>query len=622
MKKILLLTTLSAIIIVAHAQTLFTYGGKPVSKAEFLQAFNKNPAADTIDKKTALQNYLDLYINYKLKVQAAYDEKLNSSDEYRNESGNFKKQLADAAVNNEANLNSLVEEAYQRSQKDLLIDQVFVPAATDTAAAYQKINEIYATLKAGKALTDHDTIKETTIGYITAFILPYEVENRVYALKPGGCTAPYHSQAGYHIFILKGERPAAGSRKIQQILFAVPATFSNEEKAAVARTADSVYQLIQNGTSFTAVQSQYSSQQPIGKTDIEVSVGQYSPDFEKEVFLLQKEGDVSKPFLTDYGYNIIKLTQKIPAAINANDIAAKGTLQEKVEHDDRLQIARQQLAQRWQTLTGYKPSPYNAATLLKYTDSILNGEPVTAFKTINKNTVLFSFAKQKITVADWLQYVQQEPVKKAYPDMMKDFIGDATTNYYKNHIEDFNATIKPQLDEFNNANLLFAAMDKHVWTKASQDSAGLMKYYNSNKTKYQWAPGADAIIFSAGTKEMADEVIAKIKAAPANWHAIVESYGSLVQADSSRFEKDQLPLKDAPALQTGYLSAPQQNDTQDAYTFVYIAKVHAQPEQRSFEDARGLVINDYQQIVEAKWIEELKKKYPVIVNQQVFAALL
>ena len=260
MRKMLLLATLSAMVVAAHAQTLFTYGGKPVSKDEFIQAYNKNPNPDTLNRTKALHDYLDLYINYKLKVQSAYDEKLNHSDAYRSEADNFKKQLADATVNNEANLNKLVEEAYERSQKDLNLNQIFIPATTDTAAAYKKINEIYAALQAGKALPE-DTIKETPIGYITAFSLPYEVENMVYALKPGGFTAPYHSSAGYHIFILKEERPAVGVRRIAQILFLVPQGFSESEKTAIAHTADSVYQLIQNGASFPDMQSQFGSQQ-------------------------------------------------------------------------------------------------------------------------------------------------------------------------------------------------------------------------------------------------------------------------------------------------------------------------------------------------------------------------
>ena len=621
MRKVLLLASFSAIMGAAQAQTLFTYGSKPVSKQEFIQAFNKNPTPDTTSRKTALQNYLDLYINYKLKVQDAYDEKLNNNDEYRNESDNFKKQLADAAVNNEANLNSLVEEAYQRSQKDLNLNQIFIPAATDTLAAYKKINDIYTALKAGKALPGDDTVKETPIGYITAFTLPYEVENIVYALKPSGFTAPYHSSVGYHIFILKDERPAVGSRKIEQILFTVPPGSSEAEKAAVAHTADSVYQLIQNGASFTAMQSQFSIQQQNDKTDVEVSVGQYSPDFEKEVFALQKEGDVSKPFQTAYGYNIIKLIEKIPTTIDPNDLASKGMLQQKVQEDERLELAKQKLVQRWKILTGYKPAAYDAATLWRYTDSASTGMPLTSFKTINKSTVLFSFTKQKITVADWLQSMPLQTASVSYPVIMHEFVNNATTNYYKNHIEDFNPAIKPQLDEFNNANLLFAAMDKHVWTKASQDSAGLVKYYNANKEKYKWAPGADAVVFSAGSKQIADEVAAKVKANPAGWRAIVDSYGSLVQTDSSRFEKDQLPLKGDVALQQGYISTPEQNDAQEGYTFVYITNVYTQPEQRSFEDARGLVINDYQQVVEAKWIDELKKKYPVVVNQQVYASI-
>ncbi len=622
MKTILLVTATLAVFINLSAQTLFTYGGKPVSKAEFLQAFNKNPSADTVNRKTALQNYLNLYINYKLKVQAARDEKLDVTDEYRSESANFKKQLTDAAVNNEANLNSLVEEAYQRSQKDLNIDQLFIPVAAggDTTAAYRKIYEIYEALKEGKALKN-DTVKQTPIGFITAFTLPYEAESLVYSLKPGGFTMPYHSSAGYHIFLLKDERAALGKRKIQHILFAMPETFSDAEKAVVARKADSVYQLIKEGASFTEMQSQYSSQHSIGRTDMEVTVGQYNSDFENQVFALQKEGDMSKPFLTAYGYNIIRLTEEIPAAIDANDLTAKGLLQEKVEQDDRLSFAKQNLTRKWQITAGYKAAPYDTALLWKYTESALKGSSLAAFKTINKSTVLFSFARQKITVNDWLQYLQQQPRKGPYSQLMKQFVNYTTGNYYEAHIAEYNATIKPQLEEFNNANLLFAAMDKYVWTKASQDSAALQLYYHTNHTKYMWAPGADAIVVSAGTKEAADEVGAKIKADPAHWRDITASYGSMVQGDSSRFERDQLPVKQAVTLQKGYLSTPEQNDSHDAYSLIYITAVHPQPEQRSFEDARGLVINDYQQVAEAKWVAELKKKYPVAVNQQVFAAI-
>ncbi len=117
MKTILFLFCFAVFFINAHSQTLFTYGNKAVSKNEFLKAFEKNPSIDTTSRDASKKNYLNLYIKYKLKVQAALEEKLNQTDEYKSEADNFKKDLAETAVNNEANLNSLVREAFLRSQQ-------------------------------------------------------------------------------------------------------------------------------------------------------------------------------------------------------------------------------------------------------------------------------------------------------------------------------------------------------------------------------------------------------------------------------------------------------------------------------------------------------------------------
>ncbi|MDQ6763372.1 MAG: hypothetical protein M3015_12200, partial [Bacteroidota bacterium] len=56
--------------------------------------------------------------------------------------------------------------------------------------------------------------------------------------------------------------------------------------------------------------------------------------------------------------------------------------------------------------------------------------------------------------------------------------------------------------------------------------------------------------------------------------------------------------------------------------FAQVIKLYPQDQQRSFEDARGLVINDYQSFLEQKWIESLRKKYPVKINEKVFKSLL
>ena len=636
MKTLCFSLLLSSLCLSVFSQTLFTYGGKTVSKNEFVNAFDKNPSADTMSREVALRGYLNLYINYKLKVQAAHDEKLDVTDEYRSDRDRFKLDMAETAINNEANINSLVREAFIRSRKDIQLAQVFIPVAagSDTAEAFKKIDEAYTQLKSGKSFSDvvasytqDSAVKNNggNIGFITVFTLPYEAENIVYNLKPGEFAKPYHSRIGYHIFKDVGERAALGNCKIQYLLFPMSPAPSEAEKTAGKQLADSVYKLIQSGASFADMQSMYSAKKGAQNTT-DVSVGQYDSNFENAVYTLQKEGDISVPFFTAYGWNIIKLIEKKTVVIDTNDISVKAAMQEKITADDRLTVARRNLGKKWTIAAGYKPGDYNVDDLWAYTDSTLeSGNPPSHLKSVNNTTALFSFTGKKIMPDDWIRYVQmktqQANRKPDYKELMPEFIAYATTNYYKEHIEQFHPELKAQLDEFNDANLLFAAMDKHVWSKASADSAGLLQYYKAHKEKYTWQPGADAIIVTANNKQVANELSQKIQQQPSAWHDLVNSYGSLAQADSSRFEYEQLPVKNTSDMKAGYASEPATISDGNGYTFVYITAIHSQPQPRNFDDSRGLIINDYQQVVEDKWIAELKKKYPVKVNEVVFKSV-
>src|SRR3954447_8556414 len=140
MKKTVLSGFLAILVTGSFAQNLFTIGKVGVSKEEYLRAFNKNPGTGT-DRKKALKEYLDLYINFRLKVQAAYDAGLDKDPNQQLELENFKKQLADNIINNEANIKELVREAFERGQKEIHLQQVFIelPQNGDSSEAYRKI---------------------------------------------------------------------------------------------------------------------------------------------------------------------------------------------------------------------------------------------------------------------------------------------------------------------------------------------------------------------------------------------------------------------------------------------------------------------------------------------------
>ena len=638
MKKILFVFILAYVITGSFAQTIFTYGKNAVSKDEFLNAFNRNPN-NTQDRKKALKEYLDLYINFKLKVQAAYDAGLDKDPTQQNELNNFRKQVADNIINQQANVKELVQEAFNRSKKDINLGQVLieVPENGDSTEAYKKIQQAYKALKSGKDFSkvaeEYSTDAGTKaargdLGFITAFTLAYEFENIAYSLQPNTISAPYRSKYGYHIFKNLGERKAVGTRKIAQILIAFPPNASEAEKSIAMRKADSVYNLIKNGAAFeelaNKVSNDVSSSNNSGQMP-EFGINTYDPVFEKVAFSLKNNGDISQPFATSSGYHIIKLAEAKPAPIDINNAETYEYLLDKVSRDDRLTEAKRLLLAKELKTIKYKPAPFNQKVFYEYTDSALI-KPSFTHKGISENTVLFSFPKKKVKAGDWIKFARGVHGSPAYSgkkmnDIYKEFLRIMTDDYYRNNLEDYSPQYKKQVTEFKDANLLFGIMEKNVWAKANTDTAGLKQYYTLNRSRYTWSPSADALIITCTNKAQANELQKKFPDSISQWREITERYGTQVTADSGRYELGQLPVFERTNFTAGLITMPVKNPTDGTVTFNYIINIYREPGKRSFEDARGMVISDYQQVLEDNWIAELEKKYPVKVNAAVFNSI-
>ena len=253
MQKLLLSVILFLIASVTFSQTLFTYGAQAVSKDEFLRAYNKNKTAST-DNKTALREYLDLYIKFKLKVKAAHDMHLDTLPTINADLQNFRSQIEESYLDDEKEVNALVQEAFIRSQKDIHTAHLFIPLSksevpSDTMKIYKGAQEAYNALteKNGSFGDVAEELKKKSIpatwadvGFITVFTIPYEFENIVYNLKPGQISKLYRTKRGYHIFQNIEERKAAGKMKAAQILIAIPPGADDEQKNSAFKVADSV----------------------------------------------------------------------------------------------------------------------------------------------------------------------------------------------------------------------------------------------------------------------------------------------------------------------------------------------------------------------------------------------
>ncbi len=84
----------------------------------------------------------------------------------------------------------------------------------------------------------------------------------------------------------------------------------------------------------------------------------------------------------------------------------------------------------------------------------------------------------------------------------------------------------------------------------------------------------------------------------------------------------QLPQAGGEKLSAGYITNIAVNKADNTVSFAYIISMHNKEEPRNFADAKGLVINDYQTKLEKAWVDELKKKYPVTINENVWKELV
>lgn len=623
----------------ASSQTLFTFGSHKASADEFLKAFNKNNQQTGTGRTNAMKEYLDLYINSRLKIQAAYDLGYDTLPQIKAEAENLRNQIIDNYMSDPQAVTRLSKEAFQRSQKDIHAAHIFISftkdGQQDTAGAKQKLATVEKRLAKGEdflaiaqQLSDDPSAQKNKgdLDYVTVFTLPYEIETLLYNTAPGRYSKVYASKAGYHIVKNIGERKALGKMKVQQILLAFPPTISEANEKRIAKLADSLYQRISKGDDFGKLAAAYSNDHISAARDgitPEIAVGEYDPVFERNGWSLPKDGMISKPFKTSHGYHIVKRLQLIPVITDPANAENNQQLEAQVKADDRWKTAKDFIYVKVNAKPGIRHAAMSNDILWPATDSLVGGRQT---KNITQQTELFRIGETPFLVADWIQYVQMYRYMpggatiRPYPSLMEEFVNNAMYKYYRDHLEDYNEEFRNQVAEFRDGNLFFEIMQHEVWNKAQTDTIALQALYEKNRSQYVWQPSADAIIFFASDQPTAKTLSEEIKKKPSGWKQSAEKFSEKVVADSARYEWGQLPgsIKETPKPGVTPL---QVNQTDNTAAFAYIVKVYPQQGIRSFNEAKGLVMNDYQAQLENQWVAELRKKYPVKIDEGVLGQL-
>ncbi len=570
MKNLIILFLLLGSAGSVYAQDVFSYGNHTVSRQEFLKAYNKNANGEKPSEQS-YRDYLDLYSRFRLKVQAAYDKKMDTLPGQLAELQNFRNQVIEGFMQDDSSVNILVDEAFTRSRKDIRLAHIYIPFYTspDTLAAYKKAMQAYRELNKGAAFSKVVTTYSADsssferggeIGFITVFTLPYALENLAYSTAPGKFSAPYRSASGYHIFKNIEERTAIGKIVAAHIHLLFYPNIAEEKKAELRKRADSLYTALQQGAAFGELAEKFSDDNLTYQSGGQLpsfTPGTYDPAFEEQVFSAI-DGSISKPLLMADGYHIIKRISLVPVNTSRDSTDSMAELTRRVKNDARMRVSKDVFVNK----------AYRITRLDK--------------KTNDENKLL---------------------------------------TYYKDHLEQYSPEFAAQIKEFKDGNLLFEIMQSSVWEKASNDSIGLKKYYDAHKEKYKWEPSADAILFICNDSATAISIRSAFSINTSSWRDIAQAHQGNTQADSGRYELPQLPLKDTASLKAGIITPLVDNSQEHTLSFVYIKKLYPGGQSRSFKDAKGFVLNDYQAELEEKWIAGLKKKYPVKVNEAVLKGL-
>lgn len=614
----------------SDAQTLFSFGKNSVSTGEFLRAYNKNRTGG--GTRADMKEYLQLYINYRLKVQDAIDHQLDTLPSIRADLQNFRHQLESGYQYDKDKLDRLTSEAIERSRKDIRVRSVIITLSKDMdSSEFKDLAEKVRTgllskkdkEEAESQVKNDVTFHDRDMGFVTVFTLPYDIENIIYSLKTGEASRPVLINGRYWIFENKGERPAAGMVKVAQILLSYPPADS-AGKIHSRKLADSLYHVLMQGSDFAALAKEFSNDRNTylnGGIMPEFGVGKFSSDFEEYAFALKNPGAISVPFETSSGFHILKLLKTSPVALQDPD-GWKAEIMRKVLQDGRIRLAKEKMEEKAAKRTGVKALGISVNDLYNITDSFLLTGKILHSGSVDGTTPIFGFNDgTKVVAESWLHYARNNANRLSgenkhllYERLWIEFRNNVIMNNYRQRLPEFEEDFTTQLNDFNEGNMLFEMMQRNVWNKAEKDSIGLWNCYNHHPGKYKWRKSADAIIFYCSNTDAASSVAGQLRSGK-SWREIQAENAEMVQADSGRFELTHFSVPDS-AVREG-INTPIVNEFDNSASFSRILKIYPADEPKSFSDARGLVVEDYQNELEAKWINELKMKYPVKINQQI-----
>ena len=640
-----------------HDPVLIEINGRTITQSEFELVYRKNNLDIQVADPKSVEEYLELYINFNLKVLEAKSMGLDTNEAFLQELAGYREELAKPYLRDQDVSDRLMEEAYERLHYDIRASHILFSVAEhaapeDTLEAYNRAMDVRDQILEGASFeemarkhSDDPSAKgmDATanrpampgnagdLGYFTVLNMVYPFESAAYNTPVGEITKPVRTSFGYHLIKVTDRLPAMGRATVSHIMINVPRDADEETQNEARKKVDEIYEKIEEGEDFGSLASRFSEDRASAGREGRLapfSSNRMVPEFIKAISKLDAPGDVSKPVRTQYGWHIIKLAEKT----NPEDFEKMySELKNRVSRDSRAKLSEEITVNRLKEEYGYRGSRAAMEAFYELVDASIFQARWEPDEDVTLEEVLFEFADKVYTQQDFAHYLERTQSMRTPEDlvsyvnsMYNSFVSAEILAYEDEHLEEKYPEFRVVMREYHDGILLFELTEQKVWNRAVEDTLGLKNFFQENQSEYVWDDRVEATIYIAEDRRTARatrRAARRANPSSGNHQEILESINDdsrlKVSARHGKFTSEDHPVLEKVRWREG-VARPVQWD--DKYAVVHIHEVLPEAPQQ-MDEIRGILIADYQNYLEKKWVEELRNKYDIFVDEEVLEEL-
>ena len=637
MKNYILLILLIFNLSVYSQDVLLEIDNDQITLDEFSHIFNKNNENEEIDK-AYLDEYVELFINFKLKVKEAKNLGFDTVPSFINELEGYRKQLAKPYLRDDNFNDELFDEALDRIQYDINANHILINIVDENNdEALNKIKDIRKQILNGNISFEDAAVKfsddksalenKGNLGYFTAFMMVYDFETAAYTTPIGEISQPVKTKYGYHILKVNEKRKAVGERKVAHIMFK---TGKNAKPKKIQEAKDKIfetYELLKNGDRFAEVAERFSEDRSTavkGGILPPFGVGKMVAEFETKSFELQNLGDFSEPFKTDFGWHIVMLLEDNPVIMN-DDLYLK--VKTGIERDSRSKLSSEFMAKKLKDQYKIKVYKENFNSLRRAAVKDVKNSIWDGKNALDLDNPLFKIESMTFYQNDFTDFIlKNQKNNNNFDNLYLEFLDKSLFVFEETQLEKKYPEFKALLNEYKEGILLFDLTNKNVWKKAVDDSIGLADYFSRNIDKYKWEERVSASVYSCidlSTAKKVKNLLYKLNRGNTDNQTILEKVNKEsplnLEISTKYFSRGENEYIDNISWKKGISKDIKKDD--GSYVIVNVMDVLPAGDM-SLNDVKGKAISDYQKYLDDQWISQLRNKYKFSVNKELLYSLI